>query len=369
MDKRKSFNKRVLVAMSGGVDSSLTAALLKEEGYDVIGVTMRLWHSERDREAFEGRGRGCCAMSAVEDARHVAAALDIPFYVVNFQEPFYKEVVSYFIEEYQAGRTPNPCIACNRHMKFDLLLQKALELEADYIATGHYARVAYDGHSGRYLLRKSADARKDQTYTLYHMKQEQLARTLFPLGPFEKEATRERAASLGLKVADKPDSQEICFIPDDDYKAFLESEGAGPYKPGPIYDTGGKLLGTHKGIPFYTIGQRKGLGLAAREPLYVVAINTHNNSLVVGKKEDTASRGLWAGDINFIPFASLTAPLEVAIKIRYNFPESKAVLYPPEGEEVRVEFVHPLQAVTPGQSVAFYQGDILVGGGVIRKSF
>ncbi len=365
-DKRK---RRVLMAMSGGVDSSLAAALLQEEGYQVIGVTMRLWHSPEDQSEAEGRGRGCCALEAVEDARQVAARLNIPYYVVNYEEPFYRQVVSYFIREYQAGRTPNPCIACNRYMKFDLLLKKARELEADYVATGHYARRAYDEETGRHLLRKSADNKKDQTYTLYHMNQDQLARALFPLGPFEKEETREKARALGLRVAGKPDSQEICFIPDDDYKGFLESETGSTYKPGPIFNTRGERLGTHRGIPFYTIGQRKGLGLAVGEPLYVVAMDVNKNSLVVGTREETASRGLWASDLNFIPFESLDTPLEVSIKIRYRSPEKGALVHPPEEGEARVEFAEPLHAVTPGQAVVFYRGDLLVGGGVIQRSF
>jgi tRNA-uridine 2-sulfurtransferase len=361
--------KRVVVAMSGGVDSSLTAALLKDAGYDVIGVTMQLWHSQRDLQQSEGRGWGCCALAAVEDARRVALDLGIPYYVLNFQKPFYDQVVTYFIAEYQAGRTPNPCIACNRYMKFDLLLQKALELEADFIATGHYARIVFDETSRRYLLKKSADDKKDQTYTLYHMTQAQLAHTLFPLGSFQKEETREKAASLGLKVADKPDSQEICFIPDDDYKSFLQAEAGQSFQPGPIYDPKGNLLGTHRGIPNYTIGQRKGLGLALGEPVYVTKINVGDNSLVVGKKEDTAARGLVADDLNFIPFEFPKAPLDVTVKIRYNSPEVEGVVTPSSGGVVRVEFLKPIHAVTPGQSVVFYRGDTLVGGGTIRESF
>jgi tRNA-uridine 2-sulfurtransferase len=353
--------------MSGGVDSSLAAALLKEEGFDVMGATMRLWHSPRDQREAEARGRGCCALEAVEDARQVAAALDIPHYVLNFEEPFYRQVVSYFIREYREGRTPNPCIACNRYIKFDLLLQKALELGAHYVATGHYARASYDGTRGRHLLHKAADRHKDQTYTLYHMSQEQLRHALFPLGAFKKEDARKKAAALGLRVAGKPDSQEICFIPDDDYKRFLEAETGGAFAPGPIYNTRGERLGTHRGIPFYTVGQRKGLGLAVGEPLYVTAIDVRNNALVVGSRDETAAAGLVAADLNFLPFDTLQDPLPVSIKIRYKSPEMPALLHPPAGGEARVDFNEPLLAVTPGQSVVFYQGDLLVGGGVIQR--
>ncbi len=365
---KKVAKRRVMVAMSGGVDSSLTAALLQEEGYDIVGITMRLWHTKEDTAMAEERGRGCCDLSAVDDARKVAGDLGIPYYVLNFEKPFYEKVVRYFIEEYRRGRTPNPCIACNRYMKFDLLLKKARELEADYIATGHYARVEYDSESGRYVLLKSADVKKDQTYALYHMTQEQLRHTLFPLGRFRKEETRNMAAALGLKVADKPDSQEICFIPDDNYKRFLDSELPEGIKPGPIYDTRGKVIGTHQGIPFYTIGQRKGLGLAMGKPVYVVEINPQNNSIVVGSKEETLSPGLLADDLNFILYSELKEPIEVAVKIRYNASEKQATLYPPKEGVAKVVFHSPIGAVTPGQSVAFYQGEKVVGGGTIQKT-
>ncbi len=354
--------------MSGGVDSSLVVALLKEEGYDLIGVTMRLWHSEKDMIRAEENAKGCCNAESVEDAFRVASKFDVPYYVLNFTEPFEEKVVKYFIEEYQRGRTPNPCIACNRYMKFDLLLNKGKALEVDYIATGHYARVKFDEASGRYLLLKSADHKKDQTYALYNLTQEQLKHTLFPLGDFRKEETRKLATKLGLKVADKPDSQEICFIPDDDYKGFLKNEIKEPIKPGPIYDTNGKLLGEHKGIPFYTIGQRKGLGLALGEPVYVIEINPEKNSLVVGRKEEQAVNGLWAEDLNFIGVDSISSPMEVTAKIRYNAPEEKALVYPPQGGQLKVEFNSPVNAVTPGQSVVFYQDEVVIGGGIIKES-
>lgn len=354
--------------MSGGVDSSLAAALLKQQGYDVIGVTMRLWVWPEFEEEARHSGRGCCSLSAVDDARRVADRLGIAYYVLNFKEAFREKVVDYFIEEYRRGRTPNPCIACNRHLKFDLLLQKAFELEADYVATGHYARVEYGRQENRWLLRKSVDPAKDQTYTLYNMTQEQLAHTLFPLGPYRKTEVREMAAELGLAVAEKPDSQEICFIPDDDYKRFLREETDIESLPGPIYDTTGQRVGSHRGLANYTVGQRKGLGLAAGKPLYVVGIDTARNALIVGDDRDVYSPGLIADDINFIRDESVEGPLRIAARIRYHAAEAPAVLSPLPGRQVRVDFDKPQRAVSPGQSVVFYDGEYVVGGGIIRKA-
>lgn len=364
MDK----NNRVLVAMSGGVDSSLCAALLKEQGYDAIGVTMRLWVSPEFEDEAKHSGRGCCSLSAVDDARRVADTMDIPFYVLNFKEPFRRQVVDYFVEEYRRGRTPNPCIACNRYMKFDLLLKKAYELEAWYVATGHYARVEYDEGLKRYRLKKAKDTSKDQTYTLYNLTQEHLAHTLFPLGGYLKSEVREMAAGYGLAVADKPDSQEICFIPDDDYKRFLREETDVEQIPGPIVDVAGNRLGTHRGLVNYTVGQRKGLGLAVGRPVFVVALDVERNTLIIGDDNDVFAKALIADDLNYILIDRLDNPIRVTAKIRYHAKEVPATLSPLEGNRARLDFDEPERAVTPGQSVVFYDGDDVVGGGIIQEA-
>lgn len=356
---------RVVVAMSGGVDSSVAAALLLEKGYDVIGVTMKIWP---DNGEGSGSERGCCSLSAVEDARRVADKLGIPYYVMNFKDYFQEKVIDYFVEEYLAGRTPNPCIACNRYVKFEEFLRRAHSLDAYYIATGHYARIEYDGDRGRYLLKKSVTREKDQTYALYNMTQYQLAHTLMPLGEYTKDRTREIARKLGLAVADKPDSQEICFVKDNDYGKFVAQRASRDIHPGYFVDTKGNVLGKHKGIIHYTIGQRKGLGLALGKPVYVIEIDAENNVVVVGEGHEVYSKGLVAGDVNYIPFERLGGPLEVEVKIRYTAPPARAVITPEGEHRVRVEFEKPQRAVTPGQSVVFYQGDLVVGGGTIEKS-
>ncbi len=357
----------VVIGMSGGVDSSVAAYLLKQQGYNVIGVTMQIWQ-DKDPDAVEKEG-GCCSLSAVDDARMVANKLDIPFYVMNFKDTFKETVIDYFVKEYGEGKTPNPCIACNRYVKFEELLRRSNALGAHYVSTGHYAKIVYDENSGRYLLKKSDAVEKDQTYALYNMTQEQLAHTLMPLGEFDnKEEVRRIARELDLVVADKPDSQEICFVPDDDYAGFLKENADYDILPGNFVDTKGKVIGKHKGITNYTIGQRKGLGIAIGKPAYVVDIDPLKNEVVIGEDSEVFGTELIADDVNFISIEKLTEPISVKAKIRYSGKETDAIVYPETIDTIRVVFSDPVRAITRGQSVVFYDGDILVGGGsIVRK--
>lgn len=354
--------KRVVIGMSGGVDSSVAAALLKEEGYEVMGVNMQIWQSEQEEQ------EGCCSLPAVNDARKVAEKLEIPFYVMDFKELFQEKVVNYFTEEYLKGRTPNPCIACNRYIKFGSFYQKARDLKADYVATGHYATIRYDEEHKLYLLLRAEDRSKDQSYVLYTLTQEQLAHTLFPLGNFQKTEIRQKALDLGLIVADKPESQEICFIPNDDYKGFLIKQADKKiFSPGPFINTKGEIIGQHKGLPFYTVGQRKGLGLALGYPAYVLALDAKRNEVIIGREEEVYQRGLWAIDNNFIPFKTLDGPIDVQAKIRYAASPALARVFPEKTNRIKVLFNDPQRAITPGQAVVYYQGDLVLGGGIIDE--
>lgn len=358
--------KKVIIGMSGGVDSSVAAALLLEQGYDVIGVTMKIWpESLGDDKIREG---GCCSLSAVDDARRVANHLGIPYYVMNFQEIFEQKVIDYFVAEYEVGRTPNPCIACNKYVKFDALLKKAIAMNVDYVATGHYARIAYDETLDRYLIKKSATIAKDQTYALYNLTQDQLKHILMPLGDYNKDETRRIAKELGLTVATKPDSQEICFVEDNNYARFIQERTGRVGKEGFFVDTEGNILGKHQGIVHYTVGQRKGLGIAFGKPMYVIAIDAESNRVILGESGKEYSSTLIASEMNFIPFEKLEGEIRIKAKIRYSAKEADCLIKNIGDGKVSVTFEVPQRAITPGQAVVFYDGDVLVGGGTIEGS-
>jgi len=358
---------RIVVAMSGGVDSSVAAALIQQEGYEVIGVSMQIWPS-REQDKEEDNFGVCCGLSAIEDAREVAYKLGIPHYAMDFRDIFEQKVITDFCRKYSLGRTPNPCIRCNRYIKFDALLNRAKGLGATLLATGHHARVEKDGASNRYLLKKGRDSRKDQSYVLYALTQEQLRYIRFPIGNFTKEQVRKIARELALPVAGKPESQEICFIPDDDYPKFLREYMPEAITPGTIVDEQGNILGKHLGIPFYTVGQRRGLGISAREPLYVIAIDPKENTIVVGNKERVYGDELIASDLNWIAIAELKHPIRAKAKIRYLHQEAEAKIIPLDADRVHVKFGEPQMAITPGQAVVFYDEDMVIGGGTIERS-
>ncbi len=354
--------ERVVVAMSGGVDSSVAAALLLEAGHDVIGVMMHLWAEEENR---------CCSPEAVEDARRVAERLGIPFHLVDYQDEFHECVVRYFVAEYARGRTPNPCLACNQTIRFRRLLRHARDMGASAMATGHYARI--DEQGGRYRLRMGVDTRKDQSYVLYMLEQDQLRHLLFPLGDHTKAQVRDMARARGLPVADKDESMELCFVSDDDYRRFLAEHAPETARPGPILDTAGREIGRHRGLAFYTIGQRRGLGnLAARrvgdggpEPLYVLRLDVDRNAVVAGPAAELGRRGLEAERVSYASGEAPQEPLQVQAKIRYRAALAEATWIPTGGARARVEFQRPLRDITPGQAVVAYQGDVVLGGGFI----
>lgn len=350
--------------MSGGVDSSVAAHLLKEAGYDVIGVTMQIWQDE-DHFTQEESG-GCCGLSAVDDARRVAQDLDIPYYVMNFKQEFKANVMDYFVKDYLQGLTPNPCIACNRYVKWESLLKRSLDIGADYIATGHYARV-YKLENGRYTLRKSATAAKDQTYALYNLTQFQLSHTLMPVGEYTKDQIREIAEKINLRVANKPDSQEICFIPDNDYAKFIEENTPQKILPGNFVNSAGEIIGKHKGITHYTVGQRKGLNLSLGHPAFVLEIRPETNEVVIGTNDEVFSDRLLANHLNFMSIEDLEGEMRVEAKIRYSHKGALATIKKVAEDEILCVFDEPQRAISPGQAVVFYENDYIVGGGTIMR--
>ena len=383
---------RIVVAMSGGVDSSVAAALLKEEGHEVIGMMLRLWSEPgviEDDGIVRVAQNKCCSLESVDDARRVARKLDIPFYLVNVEQEFKENVVDYFYQEYVAGRTPNPCLTCNRHIRFTLLLNRARSLDAEYLATGHYVRVDTDPLTGKRKLRRGVDREKDQSYVLHVLNQKQLTHACFPLGPYTKPQVRAMAAERGMTVAAKPESQEICFVAQDDYRGFIdryavtladkEHVGVGATtqangliqlpKPGPIVDLSGKSLGRHRGLAYYTIGQRKGLGITSPEPLHVLKIDSEQNALIVGPAKELEKTSCTVSKMHYISGETPSEPFNALARIRYKAPEQEAVVTPLEGKRVHVTFARPQRAITPGQAAVFYggeDGDEVLCGGIIE---
>lgn len=356
-------NTRVVVAMSGGVDSSVSAALLVEQGYDVVGVMMRLWAEEGGPDAPPNR---CCTPDQMADARRVASILGIPFYVINMQDAFKRHVVDFFLDSYQAGVTPNPCLSCNRHIRFTHLLEHALALDADYLATGHYARVHLNS-AGVYELHKAVDEWKDQSYVLSVLNQEQLRHALFPVGDFSKHDVRELAEHFGLPVASKSESQDLCFLGDGDYRRFLRDHTPNLFEPGPIVDQEGEMLGQHEGLPNYTIGQRKGLGISAPQPLYVLATNPIRNEIVVGTEDELGQRRVAVKNVNWIAGMPPRGDTHAGVKIRYKSGEVPATVTPLTDTTAEVAFDEPVRDPTPGQGAVFYDAERVLGGGIIAR--
>jgi tRNA-specific 2-thiouridylase len=364
--------KRVVVAMSGGVDSAVAAGLLARDGYDVIGITMRLWTLE-DPDAPRSNKR-CCSVEDTDDARRAADTIGIPHYVLNMEREFHDRVIDYFVAEYGRGRTPNPCLACNEHVKFRALLDRAIALDADYLATGHYARIdaaplheegELDGEGARFRLRRAVDDTKDQSYVLYTLGQAELAKTLFPVGARTKQDIRALARAMRLDLAEKPDSADICFVPDGDYRAFVASRLV--QTAGAIQDGSGARIGTHDGIAGYTVGQRRGLGIATGEKRFVTGIDAAANVITIGDERDLLSGALTAENVNWVA-AVPAAPIRAEVKIRYRTPAAPATVFPLGGRTARVEFDTPQRAITPGQAAVFYDGDEVLGGGAIERN-
>ena len=353
---------KVLIAMSGGVDSSVAAFLMKEQGCECIGATMKLYHNE---DAGIPRAHTCCSLDDVEDARSVCYKLGMPYYVFNFSDDFGEKIIDKFVRSYESGLTPNPCIDCNRYMKFDKLYERAKILGCDHIATGHYARITQE--NGLYQLRKAYDETKDQSYVLYSLTQDQLAHTRLPLGAMHKSETRRIAEEQGFYNADKPDSQDICFVPDGDYARFMEDFTGKHYPAGDFLDVGGKKVGTHSGAVRYTIGQRKGLGLAMGAPVYVCAKDMQANTVTVGPESELFDTIVYANEVNWIAIPELKGPLRVTARTRYHQTEQPATVYPAGPDSFRLEFDQPQRAPTPGQAVVLYQGDVVLGGGTITQ--
>ncbi len=356
--------------MSGGVDSSLTAALLMEQGFDVMGVHMRLHHLHAQSRMASASGKlnkGCCSADDVDDARMVCYELGIPFYVLDFEGDFRKMVIQNFVDEYSSGRTPYPCLMCNRYVKFDSLLKRAAQLEAGHLATGHYARITHDEVTGRYSLRKALDPSKDQSYVLYHLGQAELSHLLFPMGDYAKTYVREMSAERNLVTADKPDSMEICFIPNNDYRTFLEKVQPGMAQPGAMVDTAGNVVGTHTGVPNYTVGQRKGIGALGFEPHFVVELRPEENKVVVGTNDELLRATLTADDVHWTSGETPTEPFRANVKIRYRATDVPALVTPLPNRRIAVEFDIAQRAITPGQAAVVYMGDEVLGGGTIER--